>query len=59
MSIEYRCDNCGKKFKSREYMKLEVVYISDDRSAKVLVPQVRKCDSCGKEIKVEDKSVKY
>jgi len=59
MSIEYRCDNCGKKFKSREYAKLEMIYTSDDRNAEVLVPKGRKCDSCGKEIKAEDKNVIY
>lgn len=55
MAIVYRCDNCGKKFKPKEYMQLEI-YTSDDRR-EVSVPQGRKCDSCGKEIKVEDKIV--
>jgi glutamine synthetase len=58
MSIEYHCDNCGKRFKPREYMKLEITYTSDDRSTEILVPLGRKCDSCGKEIKIEDKIVK-
>lgn len=44
--IEYRCDNCGKRFKTRDYMRLEIV------------PQGRKCDSCGGAISVEDKIVK-
>lgn len=58
MGIEYHCNNCGKRFKLREYMKLEMIYTSNDRSAEVLVPQGRKCDSCGEEIKVDDKIVK-
>lgn len=53
MSIEYHCNNCGKRFKPRDYMRLEPIYTSDDR-----VSQGRKCDSCGKDIKVEDKIVK-
>lgn len=52
MSIEYRCSNCGKKFKPRDYMRLEMISTSDNTDV------VRKCDSCGKEIKVEDKIVK-
>ena len=53
MSIEYHCNNCGKRFKPRVYMKLEIISVSDDK-----VSQGRKCDSCGKEIKAEDKIVK-
>lgn len=53
MNIEYCCNNCGKSFKPREYMKLEVMSASDDR-----VSQGRKCNSCGKDIKPEDKIVK-
>ena len=49
MSIEYHCNNCGKKFKPKDYMKLEMIPIYD---------QGRKCDSCGKDIKAEDKIVK-
>ena len=48
MSIEYHCRNCGKKFKPKYYTKLEMMPTS----------QGRKCDSCGKEIKAEDKIVK-
>lgn len=44
--IEYHCGNCGKKFKPRDYMKLEIV------------SQGRKCDSCGKPINVDDKIVR-
>ena len=53
MSIEYQCRNCGKRFKLREYMKLEIISISDDR-----VSRGRKCNSCGKGIKAKDKIVK-
>lgn len=53
MSIEYHCNNCGKRFKPRDYMRLESIYPSDDE-----VSQGRKCNSCGKEIKAEDKIVK-
>lgn len=52
MSIEYHCNNCGKKFKPRDYMKLEMTSTSDD------INRGRICDSCGKEIKAEDKIVK-
>lgn len=58
MTIEYCCNNCGKKFKPREYMKLEIIRISDDKDAETLVSRGRKCDSCDKEIKVDDKIVK-
>lgn len=57
MSIIYICDNCGKRFKLQEYMKLDAIYISDDRSAEVVVPKGRKCDSCGKEIVADNKIV--
>lgn len=57
MSIEYHCNNCGKKFKPRDYMKLEMIPISDNVKD-ILVSQGRKCDSCGKEIKAEDKIVR-
>lgn len=53
MSIEYHCSNCGKRFKPGEYIKLEAIYASDD-----IVSQGRKCNSCGKEIRTEDKIVK-
>lgn len=39
-------------------MKLEMIYTSNDRNTEVLVPRGRKCDSCGEEIKVDDKIVK-
>lgn len=57
MTITYLCGNCNKKFKVREYNRLEMTYISDDRCTEVLVPQGRKCDSCGSEIKINDKIV--
>lgn len=53
MSIEYCCNNCGKRFKPREYIKLEAIYASDDG-----VSRGRKCNSCGKDIRTEDKIVK-
>jgi DNA-directed RNA polymerase subunit RPC12/RpoP len=53
MSIEYHCNNCGKRFKPRDYMKLETIYTPDD-----IVLQGRKCNYCGKDIKIEDKIVK-
>ena len=56
--IEYHCGNCGKKFKPKDYTKLEMMPTSDDINTEVLVSQGRKCDSCGKEIKAEDKIVK-
>ena len=52
MSIEYHCNNCGKKFKPRDYVKLEMMPTSED------INRGRRCDSCGKEIKAEDKIVK-
>ncbi len=58
MAIEYICNNCGKKFKIREYMRLEMIYVPDDRSKEILIPKGRKCDSCGKEINIDDKTVK-
>lgn len=58
MGIEYTCNKCGKKFKIKEYMRLETIYASDDRSSEVLIPKGRKCDSCGKEINIEDKIVR-
>ncbi len=57
MSIIYICDNCGKKFKLQEYMKLEAVYTTEDRNIDVIVPKGRKCNSCGKEIMVDNKIV--
>jgi len=57
MAIVYRCKNCGKKFKVRDYIQLEVVRVDDDIYARVLASQGRKCDSCGKEISAEDKIV--
>lgn len=53
MSIEYHCNNCGKRFKPRDYIKLETISASIDS-----VSQGRKCDSCGREIKTDDKIVK-
>ena len=58
MSIEYHCNNCGKRFKPRDYMRLEIISTFNDRNTEALVSQGRKCNSCGKEIKVEDKIVK-
>lgn len=52
MSIEYHCSNCGKRFKPRDYIKLESIHTSGDR-----LSQGRKCDSCGKDIRTEDKIV--
>lgn len=52
MSIEYRCGNCGKGFKPRDYMRLEIISTSNDMNV------ARKCDSCGKEIRTEDKIVR-
>lgn len=57
MSIIYICDNCKKRFKLKDFMKLEMIYVSDDRNEKVLIPRARKCDSCGKEIKTSEKEV--
>lgn len=57
MAISYRCDNCGKKFKIKEYAQLEMVHIPDDRCTNVSVSQGKKCNSCGEEIKAEDKIV--
>lgn len=57
MAIVYLCKNCGKRFKVRDYIQLEVTQASNERYAKVLASQGRKCDSCNKEIKVEDKIV--
>ena len=57
MAIVYRCKNCGKRFKVRDYIQLEVVHANNDRCEEVLASQGRKCDSCGKEIKAEDKTV--
>jgi len=54
MSIEYCCNNCGKRFKPRDYIKLDAIYASDNIN---VISQGRKCDSCGKEIKTEDKIV--
>jgi len=56
--IEYHCNNCGKKFKPKDYVKLEIMYTSDDRNEEALTPQGRKCNSCGKEINIEDKIVR-
>lgn len=53
MTIEYHCNNCGKRFKPREYGKLEIISVSEDKAS-----QGRKCGSCGREIKADDKIVK-
>jgi DNA-directed RNA polymerase subunit RPC12/RpoP len=52
MAIEYQCKNCSKKFKVREFMGL-AIFTKDSENT---VPG-RKCDSCGREISVDDKSV--
>jgi predicted RNA-binding Zn-ribbon protein involved in translation (DUF1610 family) len=52
MAIEYQCKNCNKKFKVRDFMKL-TIYTKDNVSATL----GRKCDSCGEEISIDDKSV--
>lgn len=57
MSIVYRCKNCGKRFKVKDYIQLEVMHMRDDRHEEVLASQGRKCNSCSKEIKAEDKIV--
>lgn len=48
--IEYQCKNCNKKFKVKEYVQLIMIFAQD-------LPTGRKCDSCGNEIKIDDKSV--
>ncbi len=53
MSIEYRCNNCGNRFKPRDYVKLEPIHTPGGT-----VSQGRKCCFCGNEIKIEDKIVK-
>ena len=57
MVITYHCDNCGKNFKLREYMKLEILYTSDDRSVNMQIARGRKCDACGNEINIGHKIV--
>jgi predicted RNA-binding Zn-ribbon protein involved in translation (DUF1610 family) len=52
MAIEYQCKNCNKKFKVRDFMGL-AMFTKDNKS----MVSGRKCDSCGGEISVDDKSV--
>jgi DNA-directed RNA polymerase subunit RPC12/RpoP len=56
MTIVYRCGNCNKKFKVREYMQLEAVHIPDDNNEDISDAQGRKCDSCGTTIRNHDKT---
>ena len=51
MSIIYRCDNCNKEYTLEQYYKLEIVYVHDDRSQR-LVAVTRKCSVCGSEFKL-------
>ncbi len=50
MSIIHKCDNCNKEYTLDQYTKLEIVYIADDRSSK-LVALTRRCSICGSEFK--------
>lgn len=56
--IEYICDNCGKRFRAREYIQLEIIYTQDDRGS-VPVATGRKCDNCGIIIRSDSKNISY
>jgi DNA-directed RNA polymerase subunit RPC12/RpoP len=56
MAMVYRCSKCNKRFKIREYAKLETIHISDGAHEEILDAQGKKCDSCGTTIRSHDKT---
>ena len=57
MAIVYRCKNCGTRFKVKEYIALEIAYTTEKICIDDLTQQGRKCNSCGKTITIEDKTI--
>ena len=51
MAIAYICGGCKKKFKVKEYIRLDV-----SENENISDPQGRKCNSCGATIRNEDKT---
>lgn len=51
MCLIYKCDSCNKEYTQEQYSKLEIVYIYDDRSDR-LVSKTRKCDKCNDTFKL-------